>query len=141
MALRRVLRVKFELGWFDRPVEFRPGELRRAEHRALALEAARKSVVLVKNNGLLPFDAAKFRRLAVTGPNAAEPMNQLGDYTGFQRPGDIVTVLDALRTETGVSVAFACGCRVRSHDRSGIAAAVEAARSADCCVAVLGGSS
>lgn len=138
LAARRVLRVKFEMGWFDKPASFDSSVLRSSAHRELALRAAHESIVMVKNNGVLPLKPC---RIALTGPNAANAMNQLGDYTAFQRPGAISTVLDALKAEPDCEVRFEPGCRIRSMDRSGFAAAVAAAEKSDCCIAVLGGSS
>lgn len=141
-AVRRVLRVKFEMGLFDRKPSFNPAALRTPEHRALALRAARESVVLVKNsNRTLPLTPGKFRRIALTGPNADNVMNQLGDYTSFQRPEDVTTLLAALRNESGYEIIHTRGCSIRAMDRSGFAAAVQDAQSADCCIAVVGGSS
>ena len=124
LAARRVLRVKFEMGWFDKPASFDSSVLRSSAHRELALRAAHESIVMVKNNGVLPLKSC---RIALTGPNAANAMNQLGDYTAFQRPGAISTVLDALKAEPDCEVRFEPGCRIRSMDRSGFAAAVAAA--------------
>lgn len=138
LAARRVLRVKFEMGWFDKPVTFDSSVLRSPAHRELALRAAHESIVMVKNNGVLPL---KMRRIALTGPNAANAMNQLGDYTAFQRREAITTVFDALKAEPGCELRFEQGCRIRSMNRSGFAAAVAAAEKSDCCIAVLGGSS
>ena len=61
-------------------------------HRDLVLEAARRSMTLVENpKNLLPLDPKKIRRLAVIGPNADKPENQIGDYTSPQQPGQTTT--------------------------------------------------
>ena len=82
-AVRRHLRVKFLLGLFDDPFvdEERVAEaFESEEHRKLALEAARQSMVLLKNdNGLLPL-SPKLKRIAVLGPSAHSTRNLLGDY-------------------------------------------------------------
>ena len=97
-AVARVLRVKFELGLFERP-HVDPAEAGRAngaaEHLALAREAARKSIVLLKNDRqTLPL-ATTVRRVAVIGADAAEA--RLGGYSG---PGVApVTILDAVRSK------------------------------------------
>lgn len=76
-AVMRVLSARFKLGEFD-PAELVPyrsiskEKLDLQEHRDLALEAAHKSIVLLKNKGILPLDKDKIKSLAVIGPNAAE---------------------------------------------------------------------
>jgi beta-glucosidase len=96
-AVARVLRAKFELGLFETPY-VDPAEAEatsgRPDHRALAIEAARKSIVLLENDGTLPLDRAA-RRIAVIGRDAAEV--RLGGYSG---PGiDVVSILDGIRTK------------------------------------------
>src|SRR4051794_18125413 len=86
-AVRRILRLKFELGLFENPRAPDPERQREVigipEHAELNLEVARKSLVLLRNDGALPIDpAAKFRRIAVIGPNADDPSTQLGDWAG-----------------------------------------------------------
>jgi len=84
-AVARILRLKFELGLFENP---RGPDARRksvvigcAEHREVALRAARESIVLLKNDGLLPLDPSTLTRLAVVGPNADDDLAQLGDWS------------------------------------------------------------
>ncbi len=94
-AVRRVLRAKFLVGLFDNPF-VDPDVAERVigceEHRQLALEAARKSIVLLKNEGVLPLDKGKVKRLLVVG-GAAKTL-KLGGYSG--EPKGIVTPLDAI---------------------------------------------
>ncbi len=145
-AVANILRVKFALGLFENPYADggRAVEVTGCrEHRELALETARKQIVLLKNEAsVLPL-ARRSARLAVIGPNADEPMNQLGDYTAPQPAGSVTTVLDGLRAlkGEGVEIAHARGCRVKDNDRSGFAEAVSTARECDVIVAVVGGSS
>lgn len=85
-ALERVLSARFRLGEFD-PPEMVPyssitkDKLDSKEHRDLALEVAQKSIVLLKNNGILPLRKDTIKSIAIIGPNAAEP--QLGIYSGW----------------------------------------------------------
>src|SRR4029450_2591088 len=81
-----------------------------AEARALALEAARKSVVLLKNDGVLPLHADRLTTLAVIGPNAARV--DLGGYSNV--PNHVVTILDGIRAKLGdrVRVVSAEGVRI-----------------------------
>jgi beta-glucosidase len=115
-AVRRILRLKFSLGLFEDPRAPDP-ERQRAVigsdgHAELNLQVARRSLVLLRNEaGVLPIDpAAKFRRIAVIGPNADDPSAQLGDWAGDSGQVDwmpdghprelIETVLDGFRAMT-----------------------------------------
>jgi beta-glucosidase len=141
-AVHRVLTLKFRLGLFDRPYAAARGDPARVgcrEHRALAREAADKSLVLLTNAGVLPVAAG--RRIALIGPNADAPYHQLGDYTALQAPGTVVTLRAALAERLGVSLSYAPGCRILGADRSGFPAALAAAAAADVVVLALGGCS
>ena len=139
-AVKRVLVRKFKAGLFDNPYlsEDNAREVRSPEHVAVAARAARESVTLLKNNGVLPLKAGT--RIALVGPNAHNMYNQLGDYTAPQDPANIVTMLDGLRN-AGAAVTYVKGCAVRDTRSHSIAEAVQAARKADVAVVVVGGSS
>ncbi len=154
VSVRRVLVGKFRLGLFEHPYTDeawtaqwgRPEEvIGSREHRDVALGLARKAMTLLENlRGILPLDAKKIRRLAVIGPNADKPANQVGDYTAPQKPGQTVTPrmgFEALGKRLGFEVAYARGCAVRSMDKSGFAEALAAAKDADAVVLCLGGCS
>jgi beta-glucosidase len=86
-AVRRILRLKFTMGLFEDPRA--PSVARQQEvigipaHTDLNLEVARRSLVLLRNDGVLPLDVSgKFRRIAVIGPNADDVSSQLGDWAG-----------------------------------------------------------
>ncbi|MFF5294836.1 exo-beta-d-1,3/1,6-glucosidase [Paractinoplanes globisporus] len=85
-AVRRILRLKFEMGLFENPrapdAERQREIIGIAPHAELNLEVARRSLVLLKNNGVLPLTNEKFRRIAIIGPNADDPQSQLGDWAG-----------------------------------------------------------
>ncbi len=116
-AVERILRAKFLLGLFERPYADPERAVRvtnSPEHRALALEAARKSITLLKNDGgVLPLDRGKIKRLAVIGPNAAGV--HLGGYSWEPREG--VSVLDGIRKIAGgaFEVRYAEGCRITEN--------------------------
>jgi beta-glucosidase len=98
-SVRRILDIKFRLGLFEQPFadEQKSMEIRlNDEHRATALEAARNSIVLLKNDGLLPLDAARYKRVLVTGINA-DDMNVLGDWSAPQKDENVSTILEGLR--------------------------------------------
>lgn len=141
-AVRRILRAKFMAGLFDKPYpdpERLAEVVHRPEHVALALEVAQESAVLLKNDSaLLPLDASKLKSLAVIGPNADQV--QYGDYTYTRDNRSGVTILQGLRDRLGsrVQINYAKGCNITGSDRSGIAAAVEAASKSDVAVVVLG---
>lgn len=113
-AVARVLHAKFELGLFDRPFVDPPKAVQSAGTQAddeLALQAAHETITLLKNkNDLLPLDLSKLKRIAVIGPNAAEP--HLGGYSGT--PKHAVSILDGIKNKVGnrVEVLYAEGCRI-----------------------------
>ena len=140
-AVRRILRIKFRLGLFDRPfIETQSGVLLNEQHLAVARRVAAGSCVLLKNDGVLPLDCG-VRRVAVIGPLADAPADQLGCWTVDGLARDTITPLAALRTALGgrADVRFAAGLpTARSTDTTGIAEAVAAARDADVAILFLG---
>jgi beta-glucosidase len=166
-AVRRVLALKFELGLFEDPYvdeELASAEVNSVGQRALAAAIARKSLVLLANDGTLPL-CAKPGTIAVIGPNADSTRNLYGDYAYpahieslldmrdrenvFEMPvpaaDDLdevvcegVTVLDAMWARYGESVRYSPGCAVNDNDDSGIADAVTLAAESDIVVLVVG---
>ena len=99
-AVRRVLRLKFELGLFDDPYvdpDKAASVVRTEEHKKLAYEAACKVMTLLKNDGILPLKPESVRRIGVFGP-AADDLS-LGNYrrSGGRFEGDGVTPIEGLR--------------------------------------------
>lgn len=142
-AVRRILRVKIRLGLFEDPYALPDWEkrLRKAESVRLAKEAADESVVLLKNeDAILPLSQS-FKKIAVIGPNSHEA--QLGDYTvpeAFREQA--VTLKSALISRFGEDrVICAEGCGISERSEKLLAEAVDAAKSADFTVVVLGDSS
>ncbi|PYY01194.1 MAG: beta-glucosidase [Acidobacteria bacterium] len=113
-SVARVLRAKFELGLFEKPYadsQMAVLSASPAQARELALQAAREAITLLKNdNQLLPLDLAKFKRIAVIGPNAGEP--HLGGYSGTPRHD--VSILEGIKNRVGgrAEVLYAEGCRI-----------------------------
>ncbi|MDE7396240.1 MAG: glycoside hydrolase family 3 C-terminal domain-containing protein, partial [Muribaculum sp.] len=99
-SVRRILEVKFRLGLFEFPFadERKSREVRLCDkHRATALDAARQSIVLLKNHdNLLPLPACKYKHVLVTGINANDE-NILGDWSANQKPENVITILDGLK--------------------------------------------
>ncbi len=157
--VRDVLRVKFIEGLFDSPYgnpDAVAKEFRRPESVALALQAARESLVLLKNeNHALPL-SKKLKRILVCGPTAKMKETSLDRYGS--NGGEVVTPLEgiqALLKNTGTEVVFAQGCEVKdkrwpeselfpeppsSAEAAQIAAAVEQGKGADAIVVFLGDS-
>nr|WP_238475403.1 glycoside hydrolase family 3 N-terminal domain-containing protein [Sphingomonas cavernae] len=119
-AVRRMLTLKFRAGLFERPyADFARSDAitGNAEARALALKAAHRSMVLLKNDGVLPLAAGAHKRVAVIGPNAA--ITRLGGYSSFPRQS--VTLLDAIKAKLAgkAEVLHAQGVFItQSEDRS-----------------------
>lgn len=112
-ACRRVLRLKFALGLFENPYveeELYEKTANCKAHQEVALEIARKSICLLKNEGnLLPLKGS-VKKIAVIGPGAAEPA--LGDYCTDFDPSHMVSVLDGIRSIAGgdVEILYEKGC-------------------------------
>lgn len=111
-----LLRTLFRLGFFD-PKErvpfnrIAPSENDTQAHGELSLQAAREALVLLKNDGLLPLEPSRFRRVAVIGPNATSVPALLGNYNG--EPSAPITILAGIRSvlePAGVRVDYAHGC-------------------------------
>jgi beta-glucosidase len=148
-ALSHVLKARFQLGLFDPPsmvpyAQIPFSENNTPEHEALALKVARESMVLLKNDGLLPLDRAKIKRIAVIGANARSLPVLLGNYNG--QPANPVTVLDGIQSVAGTNIEVTCepGCPLtmwNSSDRPDaeiLTKAIGAADSADVVVYVGG---
>lgn len=143
-AVRNILRVKLQLGLFEHPYTD-PSDfpaLANDAHRAVAEQAALQSCVLLKNEGqALPLEAGKLQRLAVIGPLADDPYEQLGTWIFDGDPQHTVTPLAALRTALGdkASVQFVKALETsRTYNQSAFPDAVRAAREADAVILFLG---
>ncbi|MDD5312058.1 MAG: glycoside hydrolase family 3 N-terminal domain-containing protein [Dehalococcoidia bacterium] len=170
-AVRRVLKTKFLAGLFERPyVKVPIGEkiFDLPEQRILAREAACKSIVLLKNrDNLLPLDK-NLKTIAVIGPNADDPRNQMGDYTyaahvsmiGMtahslncrfseqdllpdQLTVPVVSILQGVRATVspGCSVLYAKGCELGKDSGKDFKEALKVAMAADVVILVVGGKS
>jgi beta-glucosidase len=109
---RRLLKVFFKLGALDDP-EHEERSLDSGEHRALARRAASEGMVLLRNDGLLPFDLGRIRTLAVVGPNA-DRCEIMGGGSAKLRPHYRLSPLDAIRERLGrqVAILHEPGCRI-----------------------------
>ena len=155
-AVRRMLRLKFMAGLFENPyadAAYAERITNNTEARALAVEAARKTTVLLKNDGTLPLHAETLKTLAVIGPNSA--VVQLGGYSNV--PAHSVSLLEGIKAKTGdrVHIVTAEGVRLtnkgdwysdevvpanREENLARIKEAVTVAQGADAIVLAIGGS-
>jgi beta-glucosidase len=141
-AVRRILRIKFALGLFEHPYadpDREKSALLANEHRQLAREAARKSIVLLKNDqNLLPLSKA-VNSVAVIGPLADSRSDLLGCWPGQGHAEDVVSMLEGLKGKIGPEkIHFAKGCNIQGNDDSGFADAVKLAQESDVAIVVLG---
>lgn len=141
-AVRNILRLKFRLGLFDNPYVVTPQTVKYAEkHLQTAKTAAEQSVILLKNeNQTLPF-TDKIKTLAVIGPMADAPYEQMGTWVFDGEKEHTQTPLTAIKEMYGdkVKVLFEKGLEYsRDKNTAGIARAVNAARQADAVVVFVG---
>jgi beta-glucosidase len=142
-AVRRILTQKFKLGLFEKPF-VNPQKAKEtvhlSNHQAIALQAARESIVLLKNeNNLLPLDK-ELNSIAVIGPNADHTRNQLGDYTSKVVLQDITTILEGVKSVVSpqTKVVYEKGCDVIGEAYDQIERATLIAAEADVALVVLG---
>ena len=157
-AVARVLATKFRLGLFDNPYvdpDYAEKSTNSAEHRALALKTAQKSVVLLKNEkNLLPLDLTKLKTIAVIGPNANGV--HLGGYS--REPAHSVSILQGIKDRVGgkANVVYAEGCKITDQNdwhgwfandvklidpatqQDSVKAAAEVAKKADVAILIVG---
>ena len=142
-ALTWLYIIRFRLGMFDQdenvPYAQIPMEaVGSPTNAALALEVARQSFVLLKNEGrLLPLKKS-LQKIAVIGPNADDALVLRGNYYGT--PSESVTVLDGIRrlVSPTTEILYSKGCEILEPDQEGFEEAIEIARGAEVVVMVLG---
>ena len=157
-AVKRILRVKFRLGLFDDPYKycdeaFEKSELYSEANQEVALEAGKKSIVLLKNeNDILPIKNS-IKNIAVIGPLANDKDSPLGNWRAHAVENSAVSVLEEIRNYApkGVKITYAEGAKLSTGDRSflnpmtfnkddkrGFAEAEKLAKQADLVVLVVG---
>jgi len=149
-AVERELEMRFRLGLFDPPAmvpfsKIGMDEVDSPAHQALALKVAQESIVLLKNDGLLPLDRAKIKSIAVIGPDADSARMQNGNYAA--QATHSITILEGIKEVAGanVQVTYARGCPMALRDdhsngptADDTAQAIAAAKSADVVIFVSG---
>ena len=144
-AVRRILRVKFELGLFKDPFKYCDAKREKevvmsASNMEAARDISRKSIVLLKNDkNALPL--SKGKSIALVGPLAADRVNLVGAWSGAGEGDKCISVLDALQERAdrdGFKLAHAIGCEIEGTDHIGFGEALRISRAADVIIAVVG---
>jgi beta-glucosidase len=142
-AVRHILNLKFKLGLFDDPyvdADYARQIVHCKDHEELALQTARESIVLLKNeNNVLPLKK-DLRSIAVIGPNADAGKDQLGDYIPHNIPQEIVTVLKGIRKKVSkdTKIHYVKGCNIIGDELNEMEKAAEAAKKSDVAIVVIG---
>ncbi|HEX7876466.1 MAG TPA: beta-glucosidase BglX [Sphingobium sp.] len=145
VAVRRILYVKTAIGLLDNPFrsiseEAEKSRIATPAHRALAREAAARSVVLLQNSGVLPIDPAKGQKIALIGPFGEDRANVYGPWAFYGDKGKGVDIAAGLRAAMPDSALLTVikGCEILGPIDGGVAQAVEAAKAADIVLLALG---
>jgi len=143
-SVERVLRAKYLLGLFEDPYRYsdttRENQTVLAEaHLEMARDVARKSMVLLKNNGVLPL-SAQGQQIALIGPLADSQADLLGSWHAAGEAKDVVTLRQGLQEALGdrSELLYAKGCSVEGGNRSGFPEALALARQADVAILAVG---
>lgn len=144
-AVRNILTAKERLGLFDNPMAYHDvaaeaALIQSAEHRQAARQVAQRSIVLLKNQGnILPLSASP-QKIAVIGGMATDTLSQLGSWRARGNKDEVISLLDGIKAgaPAGSTISYAIGAQPRSDDLSGIAAAVETAKTSDVVLLVIG---
>lgn len=140
-ALYNTLKTRFKLGMFDESTEYDGIDYSVVacdKHRELSLRAARESIVMLKNDGLLPLKKEEIKRVAVIGVNGDSKEVLLGNYNGF--PVEYHTVFKGISDYLGedATVSYEQGCKFFKRKRGLLKKAVSLAESSDVAVVCLG---
>ena len=145
-SVRKILEAKFRLGLFENPYVDEAqiaDRIRTPEHQSIALEAARKSIVLLKNEKVLPLSPKKVKRILITGPNANNH-TLMGDWSFEQPEANITTVLEGFQSvkPKGVKLDYYdMGNQVTAVMESHVQEAVKRSEGVDAVVVVVGSNS
>lgn len=134
-AVRSVLRAKFRVGAFDNKMVDAAKEkaaMLTPENRRASREIAAKSMVLLKNNNILPISKS-VKEIAVIGFLANDKRNMNGNWAADAKEADAVTLMEGLKNKLGsnVKIRYAMGCDLKCEDKKGFKDAVDAAKDSD----------
>ena len=141
----RILKAKFDMGLFEHPFE-KPDRSKICcdEHVEVDLEVTRESMTLLKNDGILPINTKKVRKIAVIGPNADDLEAQYGDWScgatnGHRKPAtSMLKGIKKRAKKDGIEVIYKKGCDIEKPGKRGFNAAIKAAKESDLIIAVMG---
>lgn len=144
-AVRRVLIAKFKLGLFDDPFKYCDAEREKRTIRSKEIidatkEVASETLVLLKNEkNILPLKK-DLKAIAVVGPLANSSEDPLGGWSGLSNKDEVVPLLEGIKNKLGSSVKinYAEGCKITGNDKSGFEEAIEAAKSSEVVIAIVG---
>jgi len=148
-TVSRVLRAKIILGLLENPYvqpENISSIINTTEHRNIAREIARKSIVLLKNEGYLLPLKRDIKSITIIGPNAASTRNLLGDYSYTAHLScekdavPIVSILEGIKSKLpqGVKINYAQGCDISGTSTEGFSEAIKAAKNSEVAIVVVG---
>jgi beta-glucosidase len=144
-AVKRILRLKFMLGLFDDPYRFSDVEREKKyimapEHLAAARDMARKSMVLLRNEGQVLPITNRVKNIALVGPLADNKSELIGNWSAAGDANQCVSLLEGIKARAGkqVNVVYEKGCDITGMDMSGFAKAIAAAKKADVIIAAVG---
>ncbi|MHC5180822.1 MAG: glycoside hydrolase family 3 N-terminal domain-containing protein [Planctomycetota bacterium] len=142
-AVRRILRVKFQLGLFDNPYvdpKLQETVILAPEHREVARQAVRESMVLLKNeNALLPLNES-IKSIALIGPLADNQKDLLGTWVLAAKEENVITLKQGLENAVGKTckINYTKGCETDGDSTEGFAEAIETAQNSDLVIMAVG---
>lgn len=144
-SVKRILRIKFMLGLFDDPYKYSNKEREQKnimtdEVRIAALEVAKRSFVLLKNEkNILPLKKS-YKRIAVVGPLANSKTNPLGGWSAMGDSMDVISILEGMKNyvDKKIDIAYAEGCKIDDNSTAGFKNAISIAKKSDIVVLCLG---
>lgn len=142
-AVRRILKIKYDLGLFDNPYKYcdearEKREILSADHLSAARDVARKSIVLLKNQGnVLPLSADQ-KKIVVVGPLAENKSELIGSWSGSGNANDCVSLAEGLKARKGVNVSIFKGFDFKGNMLPDFTTAVEAVKGADVVIIAAG---
>lgn len=140
-AVKRILTIKYKLGLFDDPYKYcksTTNKLMTQDHINTAKELATKSIVLLKNNGVLPLKN-DISNIALIGPLGNDKIDPMGTWIAQAKSENVVTLLTGLKNQFKNSkIVYSKGCDIDSTDTSGFSEALSIAQNSDLIILALG---